>query len=140
MEEHKRWEHFPHAADVGIRGIGRTLEEAFEMAAVGLTAAVTNPVLVFPQKEMVISCSAPDAELLFVDWINALIYYMDMRQMLFSEFNIKITHFCLEATIKGESVNRERHKPAVDVKGATYTALKIIKEDHHWTAQCVVDV
>ncbi len=38
-----RWEHFPHAADVGVRGFGKTPAEAFEQAALALTAVVTTP-------------------------------------------------------------------------------------------------
>jgi len=36
-----RWEHFPHEADIGVRGFGATPAEAFEQAALALTAAVT---------------------------------------------------------------------------------------------------
>ncbi|HKJ23114.1 MAG TPA: archease, partial [Gammaproteobacteria bacterium] len=39
------WEHFPHDADVGIRGTGDTPEEAFAQAAVAMTAVVTDPEL-----------------------------------------------------------------------------------------------
>ena len=37
------WEHFPHEADIGVRGRGETLDIAFEQAARGLTAVVTDP-------------------------------------------------------------------------------------------------
>ena len=39
----KRWEHFPHDADIGVRGIGASKEEAFEQAALALTAVLTDP-------------------------------------------------------------------------------------------------
>ena len=37
------WEHFAHGADVGVRGVGATLNEAFEQAALALTAVVADP-------------------------------------------------------------------------------------------------
>jgi tRNA nucleotidyltransferase (CCA-adding enzyme) len=38
-------------------------------------------------------------------------------------------------------VRVERHQPAVEVKGATYTALKVARDEQgRWVAQCVVDV
>ncbi len=37
------WEHFSHEADLGVRGYGKTLEQAFEQAATALTAAITDP-------------------------------------------------------------------------------------------------
>ena len=43
-----RWEHFEHDADVGVRGWGHTRAEAFEQAAVAMTAAITDPELVRP--------------------------------------------------------------------------------------------
>ena len=44
------WEHFHHVADVGIRGIGPTLGSAFEQAAKAMTAAVTDPDAIKPEK------------------------------------------------------------------------------------------
>ena len=32
------WEHFAHGADIGVRGYGLSLEEAFEQAALALAA------------------------------------------------------------------------------------------------------
>ncbi|ARG98718.1 archease [Legionella micdadei] len=136
----KRWEHFIHEADIGIRGIGPTLENAFEMGALALTNAVTDSAIVRPNKEIYISCTAPDKEILFADWLNAIIYKMDTLNMLFSEFHVRIENLKLDATIKGEKVNRTRHQPAVDIKGATYTELRVYQEDNAWIAQCIVDV
>ena len=56
------WEHFPHDADIGVRGFGATCAEAFEQAAVALTAIVTHAEV----KELVsmeVTCEAPDLEL-----------------------------------------------------------------------------
>lgn len=36
------WAHFSHDADMGVRGIGNTLEEAFEQGACALSAVITN--------------------------------------------------------------------------------------------------
>src|SRR5262245_56715468 len=71
-----RWEHFPHDADMGIRGFGPTLPEAFAQAALALTAVVANPANVRQTTSLPIRCDAPDVELLLADWLNALIYTM----------------------------------------------------------------
>jgi RNA-splicing ligase RtcB len=61
--------------------------------------------------------------------------------MLFSAFDVRIDDGRLHATIRGEPVDRQRHQPAVEVKGATYTALSVAQDkDGLWTARCVVDV
>jgi len=136
-----RWEHFPHGADVGVRGIGATEEEAFVAAASALTAAVVDPEGVEAREPVPISCEAPDHELLLVDWLNALVYEMAWRRMLFSRFDLRIEGDRLTATAWGEKVDVARHRPAVEVKGATLTALHVgCADEGEWIAQCVVDV
>ncbi len=135
------WEHFPHEADVGVRGLGATLEEAFEQAALALTAVLTEVVSVNPRTMIRLSCEAPDIELLFVDWLNALVYEMVTRNMLFSRFEVHLEGSHLSAKAWGEALDIARHRPAVEIKGATYTALKVAQElGGGWLAQCVVDV
>jgi len=135
------WEHFAHEADIGIRGIGATREEAFEQAALALTAVVTDPTSVAERNAVEIERWAPDEELLFADWVNAIVYEMATRNFLFGRFAVNLDGKRLKATAWGEPVNRERHHPAVEVKGATYTALSVARrDDGAWIAQCVVDV
>lgn len=136
------WQHFHHQADIGIRGTGATLEEAFAETALALTAVVVDPGTVIAVASVNVHCEAPDTELLLVDWINTLIFEMATRRMLFSRFEIHISStWQLEATAWGERVVPARHQPAVEVKGATYTALSVIHhDDGDWVAQCVVDV
>ncbi len=79
--------------------------------------------------------------MLLVDWLNALIYEMATRRMLFSRFDVSIEGERLSATAWGEEVDVERHQPTVEIKGATYTALEVRQgADGRWIAQCVVDV
>ena len=135
------WEHFPHDADVGVRGLGATLEQAFEQAALALTAVITDPAEVAPREMLQLSCIAPDAELLLVDWLNVLIYEMATRNMLFSRFEVHVESGCLTAKVWGEALDVARHHPAVEVKGATYTELKVAQQaGGGWLAQCVGDV
>ncbi len=135
------WEHFPHEADIGVRGVGATLEQAFEQAALALTAVITNPDTVAPNEMIDLSCEGPDIELLLVDWLNMLVYEMVTRNMLFSRFEVRLEGERLSARVWGEPLNVSRHHPAVEVKGATYTALKVSHQpDGRWLAQCVVDV
>ncbi len=135
------WEHFSHQADIGVRGQGATQAEAFEQAALALTAVVAEQSSVSPLEAMRICCDAPDPELLLVDWLNALIYQMATRNMLFSRFDVHLDGSHLTAQAWGEPLEAARHRPAVEVKGATYTELKVAQlPDGGWLAQCVVDV
>lgn len=126
---------------MGVRGFGSSREEAFEQAAVALTAVMTEIEKVTPVTKVEIACEASDDELLFADWLNAIIFEMATRGMLFSKFQVKIQDHKLRGVIWGEKVDVAKHQPAVEVKGATYTQLKVAKEaEGQWVAQCVVDV
>ncbi len=134
------WAHFPHDADIGIAGAGPTKAEAFRQAALALTAVVTDPCKVAPARAVPVTCRAPTDELLLVEWLNALIYEMAVRTMLFGDFAIEIDGGELRATAYGEAVDIARHEPAVEIKGATLTALRVAQGPDGWLAQCVVDV
>ena len=137
------WSHFAHGgAGIGVRGEGRTREEAFEQAAMALTGVVADPALVRPEAAVRIECVAPDDELLLADWLNALIYEMSTRGMLFGRFEVRLAGHALEADAWGEAVDVVRHQPAVAVKGAaTGEGLKVAcSRDGMWSAECCVDV
>ncbi len=137
---HCGWEHFPHDADIGVRGWGPTVAEAFEQAACALTAVITHAE-VRPQTSVTITCEAPDIEVLFVEWLNAIIYEMAVRKMLFRRFTVRIEGTRLAATLWGEPVDVTRHAPACEPKGATFTALRVAEgPDDTWSAGCIVDV
>lgn len=132
---------FPHEADIGVRGSGATPAEAFAEAAMALTSVICDPARVVPERAVVIECSAPDAELLLVDWLNALIFEMATRNLLFSRFEVALEGERLRATAWGEAVEVGRHRPAAEVKGASFCELKVARQaDGRWLAQCVVDV
>ncbi len=141
MSPQARWEHFDHGADIGVRGVGPTRQAAFEQIALALTGVMTDPATVRPQVAVEIGCEAPTDDLLVVDWLNALVYEMATRHMLFGTFAVTIEGSRLNATARGERVDAVRHEPAVEIKGATYTELRVGRqEDGGWLAQCVVDV
>jgi SHS2 domain-containing protein len=135
------WQHFDHQADIGVHGSGPSLAAAFEQAAIALTAVVTDPARVAPDTPVELACSAPDSELLLVDWLNAVIYEMATRRMLFRDFSVTLQGNRLQGTARGETVDVARHHPAAEPKGATFTALRVHQDAAGtWHAQCVIDV
>jgi tRNA nucleotidyltransferase (CCA-adding enzyme) len=132
-------EQFPHGADIGVRGIGRSREEAFEHAAVALTGIVTDPERVAPRTAVAIECGAPSDGLLLADWLNRLICEMAVRRMLFRRFSVRIEDGHLTGRAWGEPVDRARHAPAVEPKSATPTALAVEQRpDGAWVVECVI--
>ena len=126
---------------MGVRGFGESKAAAFEQAALAMAAVITDLEKLKPHEVIDINCEAPDDELLFVDWLNALVFEMSTRNMLFSRFEVHIEGQKLTGKAWGEKVDVVRHQPAVEVKGATYTGLKVSQDRAgNWLAQCVVDV
>jgi tRNA nucleotidyltransferase (CCA-adding enzyme) len=135
------WEHFAHAADMGVRGIGKTKNEAFEEAAKALTALATDLEQVSPKEKVEVSLSAPDDEQLLVEWLDALVYEMATRRFLFSRFEARIEGQKLEGAFWGEPFDESRHTVGVEVKGPTFTELHVgVRDDGLWVAQLIVDV
>lgn len=135
-----RWEHFPHGADMGVRGIGTTKAEAFEQAAVATVAVVVDVSTVEARSRVEVECEAPDDELLLVDWLNGVIYAMSSRRMLFSRFAVRFEGSRLLGEAWGEPLDEARHDLAAEIKGATYTALRVRQAEGLWIAQTVLDV
>jgi len=135
------WQHFDHDADIGVRGIGSTQAQAFEQAALALSAVVTPLEEISARHPVQIECNGDDMETLLVDWLNAVIYEMATRSMLFRQYDVHIENDKLVGTAWGETIDVQRHQPAVEVKGATYTALQVAQiADGQWVAETVVDV
>lgn len=135
------WQHFHHAADIGIRGIAETVEQAFENAAYAMTAVMIDPKNIPTQNNIAVIAHAPDIELLLVDWLSSIIYQTDTRKMLFSSFKVRIDGGRLNAEISGAPISKCSATPAVEVKGVTYAELAVEQNQNGlWIAQCVLDV
>ena len=136
-----RWEHFDHGAYHGVRAWGSTKAQAFEQAALAVTAVVTDPARVMARETVPIFCEANDDELMLAAWLNAIVSAMAVRRMLFADFHVEFDGNELNATATGERISVDRHQPVVEVKGATYTSLRVARTHAGgWLAQTVVDV
>ncbi len=134
------YETFEHEADIGVRGYGDSIEEAFANTAAAMYSVMVNFSRVEPREKRNVSVSATDRELLLVEWLNALLALSDIERMIFCRFEVKVSGNALSADAWGEPLDRERHEPNVEVKGATYHMLSVTRTGGRYAAQCVVDV
>jgi SHS2 domain-containing protein len=134
------YETFEHEADIGVRGFGKTLGEAFENGAKAMFSVMLDVKHVEAKEEVEVKCSAPDEETLFVEWLNELLTQASLREMAFSDFTIEfLKDGALDGKARGERLDQKKHKINVEVKGATYSMLRVYKNDLY-VAQCIVDV
>ncbi len=143
------FETFEHVADIGIRGFGQTVEDAFANAARAMFALMVEDLSsVRPDQSLDIHAESMDLEGLLVSWLNELLAQWGINGLVFSEFSPKITQkagsegkrWIVTATIRGEPFSPRRHGRGIEVKGATFSELHVGLKDGTWIAQCVVDV
>lgn len=138
------FEHLDHEADMGVRGIGRTLEEAFAEGAKGAFALMVELDRVEPKESVEIECHADSLETLFVAWLGELLFQRDFTGMVFSQFEVRIEQedvYRLRGRAWGEPLDPEKHRAMVEVKAATYSGLKLGRTpEGDYYVQCVVDL
>lgn len=137
----KKFELFEHGADIGVRGFGDTVNQAFENVALAMFS-----IEVLHIEDLVatcfwqLSCESYDQEALLTAWLNTLISYADLYKTVFCSFDVTIEDCCLTARVGGVPLNELKGEKGVEVKGATFTELYVGQRDDTWIAQCVVDV
>ncbi|MHC4757624.1 MAG: archease [Planctomycetota bacterium] len=135
------WEHYSHPSDMGIRGFGKTIEQAFSQAALALIAVMTNLKDIEATEKIEIECEQADEEMLLFAWLNALIFEIGSKNMFFSKFEITLNENKLQAKVWGEKIDPQKHQTVVEVKAVTYADLKVEQNRQGlWIAQCIVDV
>ncbi len=121
-----------HTADIGLEATGNTLEEAFENAAKGMFAILSDNSEIIPKKEEVVSVEGDDLEGLLVEFLSRLLFLYEVEGMLFSEFSIRIDEqrgqFLIEGTAKGEPYDPERHSYPLEIKAVTYHMLEVVSD------------
>ncbi|MBI4043767.1 MAG: archease [Candidatus Diapherotrites archaeon] len=139
------FELFEHQADVGVRGIGRSWEEAFQETAKALFSIMVRIERVKHVHPVRVQVRAPDLGALLVKFLNALLVARDKKGMVFSAFDVVLTQgkedWALTCTARGEKLNVVRHEPGTEVKAASYSELVLKKTGaKEFLAQCIVDV
>ncbi len=137
-------ETFEHTADIGVRGTGRTPQEAFSEAAAALFSVMADVSLLKkkPDVSFSLSCRADAPEDLLVEFLNSLLTQAALRRCVLSDVRVmRMDETGLEALVSGVKAGTDTARcMRTEVKGATYCGLKVAKRGGKWTAQCVVDV
>lgn len=138
------FEWLEHTADLGVRGIGRSIEEAFCEAARGMFAMMVDLADIAGQEVLEVRCQAPSRESLLVAWLAELIAQKDLTHSLFSSFEVRIDRrrqgFVLHGRCKGASIDPARQRLGTEVKGISVCGLRVERVDGRWVAECIVDV
>jgi SHS2 domain-containing protein len=134
-----------HEADIGIECTGKDRAEAFEEGALALLHLMADLDAVRPMRSIPVECRAPAADSLFVAWLNEIISLVGREEAIFSEVQVtgireEGDDHVLTGTLRGETIDPERHHLETEVKAATYSGLALIEEPDRVTVRCVLDV
>jgi SHS2 domain-containing protein len=135
----KKFEILEHTADLKIKVFGKTKEELFENAMVGMFEAAKYEKEIKSQKSKVkIKIKSLDLPSLLVDFLNEVLYLVETKKLIFEKVEFKtFTENELEAILFGKPLKRM----GVHIKGVTYHGLEIKKnEKGGWYAEILFDI
>lgn len=140
-----KFEFLEHTADVYVSAHGKTMEEAYENAALSMFETITETDKVSPAQEDSLEVEAEDQYALLYSWLEALLVKSETLDMLYSKFQItswKETNenFKIKAKIWGEKFDPQKHPQKVAVKAVTYHRMVIIRETDKVILEFILDI
>ena len=136
----KKFEYFEVTADIGFKAYGKSLNEAFENAGLAIFNIISNTDDINPTREISFEITSEDNVSLLYDYLEELLFYHEVEFMLFSEFHVEIDeNLHLEATIKGEAIDWDKHERKTEIKAITFHMMEVKKADHA-ELQAIVDL
>jgi SHS2 domain-containing protein len=137
----KPFEIIDHTADIGIVAYGTDVKQVFANAALGLFNLMADLDKIKEDFQREIELSAEDVEVLLVEWLNELIYIVDVEHVIFKRFEIdELTSNQIRAKCFGEKIKPGQHKLKREIKAATYHMLKISKHNGSYKVQVIFDI
>jgi SHS2 domain-containing protein len=137
----KRYEQFPHTADIGIRAYGRGLKELFENAAFAMFDLLADLEGMKCDSEEEISLKADNPEELLVAWLDELLYRFYTKNIILTEFRVtELTDSSLKAVASGRPIGQNRNRLKTEIKSATYSDLMIKSGKDGYSAEIIFDV
>jgi SHS2 domain-containing protein len=120
-------------ADVQVHAWGDTLETVFSQTVYALMKImVENPSSIGTAVTKTIKKTAPDKQVLLVDFLTEFLALFDIEQLLVSKvliqsikFDPKKGEYTLVAKVWGENYIPEKHTIGSEVKAITFSYLKI---------------
>nr|CAB3267869.1 protein archease-like [Phallusia mammillata] len=141
----KQFEYLDHTADVQIHSWGKTVEEAFEHACLGMFNYMTDVDGVLPRKTVEITAEGTDYLSLLYHFMDEFLFlsctddYFMARQIEILEFDKE--KWKIRARGYGEDFERARHGgKGTEVKAITYSAMKVLPEADKTDIFVIIDI
>jgi protein archease len=134
------YETLPHTADVRIRVTASGLEALFSEAARAMAAIMAPGCIPGRTVTREVTVEAEDLEGLLHDFLSELLYLFDAEGLLLCDCRVTLWEGFLSASCRGEPFSRERHAGGSEIKGVSYSGLRIYKEGEDDVLEIIFDV
>jgi SHS2 domain-containing protein len=140
-----RFEFLEHTADVYVRAHGKTMEEAYENAALAMFETMTETDKIAQTQQETFYVEAEDQYALLYNWLEALLVKFETEGMLRSKFQITdwketADTFKFKANVWGEKFDPKKHPQKVGVKAITYHRMVVIHEIDRVLLEFILDI
>ena len=138
----KPFEYIEHTADAGMRVCGENLKTLFTHAAQGLFEMIAVIDSIDETSEINIQLESESVEMLFVSWLDEIIFRHETDEMFFKRAEIcSISSTELVAKVYGEPTDYNKHIVYTEIKAVTYHQLYVEqKPNNTWEAQVIFDL
>lgn len=122
------FEYFDHTADVGIRAWGKSLEESFEQAALGLVSNMVDVSKATPVGEVILELEADSIERLLYQFLDEVLFLVQTKLEVPSDIRVELDANKLRAHIRGEAYDASRHGHLHEIKAITFHDLSVRRD------------
>ena len=134
------FESIAHTADIGLRVWGRTLEELFSEAAVGMMSLMADTAGVEKRQTRVAQADGPDNESLLVAWLNDILFLVESERFIFAQVRIEtLGGGVVRGVLAGTTVGAD-FRFAHQIKAATYHDIEVKKTPKGFETVVIFDV
>ena len=128
-----------HTADVKIRVEAETLEELFSEAVRALM--VTMYGTAEPgNREVAVEVHAGDLVGLVHDFLSEALFLSEVNDVVFTSATLTIEGDSVHGILRGEPFDPARHRGGSEVKGISYSGMKLRKGDETYILDIILDV
>jgi SHS2 domain-containing protein len=132
------FEELEHTADIRVRVKAPTLEALFDEAATGMMKIVYgNPGS--GNIKRYITIESEGIENLLLDFLSEVLFVSEVDSVVFSSAKVSLSENSLSAELKGEPFDKERHQAGTEIKGVSYSGLRILKDDTGYVLDILFD-
>jgi SHS2 domain-containing protein len=137
----KKFETFPHTADIGLRVYGNDLKDLFVNSGEGILFLMREEKDIEEKETYNFKIESDYLEMLLYKFLNEFIYLFDSKNFIANRFIIEeFNEKEINGKIFGETFDPKRHKIKYAIKSCTLEDMKFEKIDSLYKVEIIFDI